>query len=250
MARTIELCADVNELAERGAERIAAAANEAVAARGCFTLCLSGGDTPAGAYARLAEAEVPWHGVHVFWGDERCIPLERPDSHYTMASRLLLSRVPIPPENVHRARGDAPNPTAAAVEYEHGLRAFFGSERPPAFDLLLLGMGEDGHVASVFPGSDGWAERERWVVEHFVIKRGERARRITLTLPVLTAAREVMFIVSGRLKADMLAAVLEGEVEVPAAEVDSAASTVRWMVDREAASCLRQNQAMTRSGPR
>ena len=106
--------------------------------------------------------------------------------------------MPIPPENIHRARGEAADPAAAAIEYEAVLRECFGHpDDVPTFDLVLLGMGEDGHVASLFPGSDGWAERERWVVDHYVVKRGERVRRLTLTMPVLTAAREVVVLVSG-----------------------------------------------------
>jgi 6-phosphogluconolactonase len=237
------ICADSEELAERSAEHIVGAAREAVAQRGAFTLCLSGGDTPAGTYALLGNElarEVPWRDVHVFWGDERCIPLERPDNHFTMATELMLSRVPIPPENVHRARGEATDPAAAATEYGELLREFFKptAGRPPEFDLVLLGMGEDGHVASLFPGSAGWRERERWVVDHHVVKRGERVRRLTLTMPVITAAREVMILVSGELKADALAATLGGAADLPARQVNSEAAVVRWFVDRDAASAL------------
>ncbi len=214
-----------------------------MASRGRFTIALSGGDTPVGTYSLLGSDlrdAMPWEAVHVFWGDERCIPLERPDNHFTMATALLLSRVPIPPENVHRAHGEAVAPASAAVEYEDELRSFFDppAGKPPRFDLVLLGMGEDGHVASLFPGSVGWRERHRWVVDHDVIKRGERVRRLTLTMPVLTAAREVMVLVSGDLKADMLAAVLRGEADVPARELNAQAPVVRWMVDRQAASAL------------
>jgi 6-phosphogluconolactonase len=237
------ICADSDELAERSAERIAGAANEAVAQRGRFTLCLSGGDTPAATYARLGSErvdEIPWRAVHVFWGDERCIPLERPDNHFTMATELMLSRVPIPPENVHRARGEAPDPAAAATEYEALLRGFFnpGDGGVPIFDLVLLGMGEDGHVASLFPGSAGWRERDRWAVDHYVIKRGERVRRLTLTMPLITAAREVMILVSGEHKADAVAGVLQGTVDLPAAQVNAEASCVRWMLDAKAAGAL------------
>ena len=214
-----------------------------MASRGRFAIALSGGDTPVGTYARLGSElrdAMPWQAVHVFWGDERCIPLERPDNHFTLATRLMLSKVAIPPENIHRARGEASDPTPAAVEYEDELRSFFAppAGELPRFDLVLLGMGEDGHVASLFPGSVGSRERDRWVVDHHVIKRGERVRRLTLTMPVLTAAREVMVLVSGDLKADMLAAVLRGEADVPARELNTDAAVVRWMVDREAASEL------------
>jgi 6-phosphogluconolactonase len=214
-----------------------------VADRGAFTIALSGGDTPRRTYTLLGSdlaESVPWDGVHVFWGDERCIPLERPENHFTLATELMLSRVPIPAGNVHRARGETSDPAAAAVEYEDALGSFFAppAGELPSFDLILLGMGEDGHVASLFPGSVGLRERERWVVDHHVIKRGERVRRLTLTMPVLTAAREVMVLVSGDLKADMLAAVLRGEADAPARELNAHAPVVRWMVDREAASAL------------
>jgi len=230
-------------LARRAAQHIVAAATAAVAARGVFTISLSGGDTPGRTYALLGSdlaESVPWNAVQVFWGDERCIPLERPDNHFTLASELMLSRVPIPDGNIHRARGEASDPSAAAAEYEGVLRHFFApaAGEPPRFDLVLLGMGEDGHVASLFPGSVGWRERERWVVDHYVIKRGERVRRLTLTMPVLTAGREVMVLVSGELKADMLVAVLRGDADVPARELNAHAPVVRWMVDREAASAL------------
>ncbi len=243
MPATVHVWEDAEELAQRSARHIAAAAKAAVAARGVFTVSLSGGDTPVRTYALLGSdlaGSVPWDAVHVFWGDERCIPLDRPDNHFTLATELMLSRVPIPAENIHRAHGEAPDPAAAATAYEGVLRSFFAPPEPgvPRLDLVLLGMGEDGHVASLFPGSDGSRERERWVVDHYVIKRRERVRRLTLTMPVLTAAREVMILVSGDLKADMLAAVLRGEADVPATELNAHAPAVTWMVDRDAASAL------------
>ena len=127
MARAVRVWGDAAQLAEESARHIAAAAVRAVEKRGTFTLCLSGGDTPGATYARLAadhRDSIPWERVHVFWGDERCIPLERPDNHFTLANELLLSRVPLPPENIHRARGEA-DPAEAAAEYESELRDFF-----------------------------------------------------------------------------------------------------------------------------
>lgn len=244
MASTIRICADPQELAERAAARIAGAARRAVAERGRFTLGLSGGDTPGPTYSRLAEQhrdDVPWQAVHVFWGDERCIPLERPDNHFTMATRLMLSQLPIPPESIHRIYAEAVDPSAAADEYEAELRRCFRTDGygPPAFDLLLLGMGEDGHVASMYPGSAGLKEDHRWVVDHYVLKRGERLRRLSLTMPVLTAAREVMILVSGDHKAEALAGVLSGEADVPARWINSQAARVVWMVTADAAVQLR-----------
>ena len=240
MARTVRVCDDAAEVAEKAAGHIAAAAVSGVEERGRFTLCLSGGDTPGTTYARLAadhRDSVPWERVHVFWGDERCIPLERPDNHFTLANELLLSHVPLPPENIHRARGEA-EPAEAAAEYESELRDFFDAQ--PRFDLVILGMGEDGHVASLFPGSPGYAERERWVVDHEVTKRGERVHRLTLTVPVLAAAREIMFLVTGELKAEMAAAILERDSDLPARQVDQTAARTLWMLDRDAAGGLRE----------
>lgn len=243
MPATIHVWEDAEELARRGARHIADAASASVAKRGVFTLSLSGGDTPVGMYTLLGSdlaESMPWESVHVFWGDERCIPLERADNHFTMATDLMLSRVPIPSQNVHRARGEAADPAAAAIEYEAELHRFFDAPAGgfPELDLILLGMGEDGHVASLFPDSAGLRERQRWVLEHFVIKRGERVRRLTLTMPVLTAAREVMVLVSGNQKADMLAAVLRGEADVPARELNAGGRNITWFVDREAAVAL------------
>jgi 6-phosphogluconolactonase len=242
LPETVCICENPVDLAHRAARHIADAATSAVSERGRFSLCLSGGDTPADTYSVLASELrdcVPWEAVHVFWGDERCIPLDRPDHHFTMAWASLLSHVPIPPENIHRPHGEATDPAAASIEYEAVLREYFGHpDGFPRFDLVLLGMGEDGHVASLFPGSDGWAERERWVVDHYVVKRGDRVRRLTLTMPVLTAARQVMVLVSGELKASMLNQVLCGEADVPARELNVSASDIRWMVDGRAAAAL------------
>ena len=246
------MCSDANALAQRSAERIVELAENSVAEHGVFTIALSGGDTPAPTY-RLLGGELgrsmPWDRVHVFWGDERCVPLARPDSHFTMATELMLSHVPIPPENIHRAHGESDDPQAAAARYETELRAFFRSPRSgfPEFDLVLLGMGEDGHIASLFPGSPGLAQRDRWVTDHYVIKRGERVRRLTLTMPVLAAARDVMVLVSGNLKAEMLGAVIQGQPDVPAAELAATAASICWMIDSEAAAVL-DPTAMTVEG--
>jgi 6-phosphogluconolactonase len=246
---TIYLCTGADELARRSAERIIELARNAVAQRGLFTIALSGGETPASTYRLLGgelARSIPWERVHVFWGDERCIPLHRPDNHFTMATELMLSHVPIPPENIHRAHGESDDTPAAAAQYEAEMRDFFGDQRTPfpEFDLVLLGMGEDGHIASLFPGSDGLAQRDRWVADHYVIKRGERVRRLTLTMPVLVAARDVMVLVSGSLKAEMLRAVIEARPDVPAAELAAKAANICWMIDREAAAAL-DRTAMT-----
>jgi 6-phosphogluconolactonase len=241
---TLGICADSEELAERSAEHIAAAAERSVNERGRFTLCLSGGDTPMATYALLGgrlSGSMPWDHVHVFWGDERCIPLDRPDNHFTMANQLMLSRVPIPASSVHRMHGEAADAERAAADYEAVLRDFFdpSSGEPPAFDLVLLGMGEDGHVASLFPGSPGLAERTRWVADHYVVKRGQRVQRLTLTMPVIAAAHDILVLVAGELKSEALAEVLEDETDLPARQLVSEARQVHWLVDRAAAGKLR-----------
>lgn len=250
MPGAICLCSDADDLARRSAERIVELAGNAVAQRGVFTIALSGGDTPAATYRLLGgelAPSIPWKRVHVFWGDERCIPLDQPDNHFTMATELMLAHVPIPHENVHRAHGESDDPPAAAAQYEAEMRAFFGCQRAPfpELDLVLLGMGEDGHIASLFPGSRGLAQRDRWVTDHYVIKRGERVRRLTLTMPVLVAARHVIVLVSGSIKAEMLGAVIQARPDVPAAELAAKAPNICWMIDRDAAAAL-DPTAMTR----
>lgn len=247
MSREVTVADDRGTLARLAAAHIAQAAVQAVADRGVFTVCLSGGETPKATYELLAgEAgrHVPWDRVHVFWGDERCVPLERPDNHYTMVRELVLSHVPIPQENVHRIRAEIGDTALAAEQYERMLRSFFGSR--PDFDILLLGMGDDGHTASLYPGSPGCTERVRWVVAHDVVKKGECLRRVTLTVPALVAAREVLFLVAGLDKAEALAAVLADGADVPARWVEAKALNVRWMVDREAASLLDERAVISR----
>jgi 6-phosphogluconolactonase len=254
MTTTLCICADTEDLAERSARHIAESAAAAVATRGQFTISLSGGETPIPTYValggRLAD-QMPWSHVHVFWGDERCIPLDRPDNHFTLASGPMLSRVRIPADQVHRIRAEAEDPAAAAQSYERELKKFFAASGDgwPVFDLVVLGMGEDGHVASLFPGSPGLAERKRWVVDHHVVKRGERVRRVTLTMPVLTAAREVLLLVAGDIKAGMIAAVLNGEADVPAHEVNARAASVVWMVDPAAAAELKAERTADERSP-
>ncbi len=207
-------------------------------ASGRFAVALAGGSTPRALYALLADPRapyreaLPWARTHVFFGDERTVPPDHPESNYGTAREALLARVPIPPENVHRIRGEE-DPVAAARSYEDDLRAFFG--RPPRFDLVLLGLGADGHTASLFPGSPA-LEEPRLVAAPFVPALG--ARRITLTLPALDAASRVVFLVSGATKAPAVALILSGgpgSEALPAARVRPLDGTVLWLVDRAAA---------------
>lgn len=224
------------------AERFAGAARAAVEARGRFAAALAGGSTPRGLYALLAEepfrAGVPWGAVHLFWGDERCVPPGHPRSNFRMAREALLSRVPLPPENVHRVRGELP-PARAAEEYGRELRAFFGAEGP-RFDLLHLGVGGDAHTASLFPFSPALRERERWAVP--TLHPGSGEPRVTLTVPVLNAARRVELLATGTEKAEVVRAVVRGALDpfrLPAQLVRPREGEAHWVLDRAAAERIR-----------
>ena len=224
-------------LAESFAERAA----EAVRARGRFSVALTGGSGPVEAYRMLAEeplrSRVPWEGVHLFWGDERCVPPGHARSNFGMADAAFVSRVPIPPENVHRMHGELP-PERGAAEYAEELAAFFGAGGP-RFDLVHLGVGPDGHVASLFPFSGPLRERGRTVATALHRPLGEP--RLTLTLPVLNAARRVELPVHGADKADIVSMVLRGPPDpfrIPAQFVRPAEGEMVWMVDAAAAGRL------------
>lgn len=227
-------------LAEGAAEELAGLAAKAIAQRGKFRLALSGGSTPRLLYERLAQApyleQIDWAKVEIFFGDERCVPPDHPDSNFRMANESLLRRVSIPQEQIHRIKGEI-EPVLAAREYEAELKAAFGSTQP-AFDLLLLGLGEDGHTASLFPGSTALSHKKHWVtaVEHHR-PPPPLVTRISLTLPALNAAREVWFLVSGAGKANILRRVLEPEGEtdlLPAQQLQPVSGEVVFLADQAA----------------
>ena len=235
----IRIYPDTDHLARAAAEGFVALAAEAVAARGQFSVALAGGSTPRAAYALLAAEEVDWSRVHVFWGDERCVPPDHPDSNYRLAREALLDHVSLPAGNVHRMRGEM-EPEAAAQAYAAELRAFFGTQWP-SFDLVLLGMGNDGHIASLFPGSAALRETARPVVAVTVEYQDRPAHRVTLTLPAINAARQVLFLVTGAAKAETLWAVLEGPAErFPAQLIRPTSEQLTWLVDTTAASRLKR----------
>jgi 6-phosphogluconolactonase len=214
----------------------AAAVGELLAeqARAGGSIVLTGGSTPAAAYRHAAELQPDWSDVTLWWGDERCVPPDDADSNYHMAYETLLSRVPIPPRNVHRVPTEIGAPVAVAAHYERELRGHFGLEVEdvPVFDLLLLGMGPDGHTASLFPGGPAVDETRRLVVPSEIAYMPHS--RVTFTLPVLNAARAVAFLVTGRDKAPALAKALAGDPSVPAGRVRPAGE-LRWYLDRAAA---------------
>jgi len=230
------------EVAAAAARRFVELARESVAARGVFAVALAGGTTPRRTYELLAgdelRAQVSWPDVHVFFGDERQVPPDHAESNYRMALESLLSRVPVPAENVHRieGRGDA---AANASLYEDELRGFFGDADWPRFDLVLLGMGDDGHTASLFPSTLALAERRAWVATNWVGKLD--AWRVTLTAPAINAARRVVFLVSGASKSAPLREVLRGgrgAAPLPAQLIRPADGALEWLVDKAAAAGL------------
>lgn len=205
----VEILEDVASLQAHALGEVLRALREAVAARGRAILALSGGSTPKGLYQRLAqERSLPWDRVHLFFGDERSVPPDHPDSNYRMAKEALIDPLiaagALPAQNVHRVEAELPAAQAAS-RYEMVLKAFLGPDLP-VFDLILLGMGPDGHTASLFPHTAGLEERARWVIANPVPQLS--TERITFTYPVLDAAREVTFLVSGAQKAEPLAQVL------------------------------------------
>ena len=234
---------DVSALMRGVADEIAALAASASAERGRFTWALSGGSTPRDLYRLLASDgyrdRMPWNAIHFFWGDERHVPPDHPDSNFHMTREAMLDAVPVPPGNVHRVPAEEPDASRAAAEYESTLRSFFGLAQGewPRFDLILLGLGKDGHTASLFPGGDAVNERERLVVAPWV--EAQQTFRVTLTPPVLNHARRSMFLVSGEEKAEALRAVLEGPREPERYPAQIVEGNRLWMVDRSAARLLK-----------
>jgi 6-phosphogluconolactonase len=232
-----------SELMRATAEEIALAAHQAVGRRGRFTWALAGGSTPRSVYELLASdfyrERMPWSAIHLFWGDERHVPPDHPDSNFRMTREAMLGAVPVPPENVHRIPAEEPDPERAAAEYEATLRSFFQVSHGdwPVFDLVLLGLGKEGHTASLFPGSPVIAERERLVAAPWV--EAQKTFRVTLTPPVLNHARRAMFLAVGEEKAEALHAVIEGAREPALYPAQIVEGNVLWMVDRAAARLLK-----------
>lgn len=231
----IEVLADPPALARRVAEWMTATAS---AARGCARVALSGGSTPRALYSLLASEEFrdrfPWRRVSWFWGDERFVPPDHPDSNYRMAREAMLAKVPVPPENIHPIPTDG-KPEDAARRYERILQEAYGAPTlnpsRPLFDIVLLGMGPDGHTASLLPGDKLLDERERWVA---AVAHGRPEVRITLTYPAIESSRHIAFLVEGRAKAAMLGSIRAGGSQVPAARVRPVGELI-WFADRTAA---------------
>ncbi len=232
------------DLFQAAAEEFIRAANDAVAQRKRFAVALSGGSTPRSLYTLLAanaSPSLPWDRMFFFFGDERHVPPDHPESNYRMANEALFSKTPIPAANIFRVAGENPDASAAAGEYEKNIRDFFSAPAGefPRFDLILLGLGPDGHTASLFPETQALQEKSRLVAANWVEKF--KTSRITFTLPLLNAAHRLSFLVSGTDKAPALHEVLEGKApgeEYPAKLVQPGAGQLIWFVDRAAASEL------------
>ena len=227
----------LEELSAAAAGAFAEAARRAVRERGRFSAALAGGGTPRTLYRSLAAGfrdSIPWSGVHLFWSDERFVPPEDPDSNYRMVRDSLLELVPVPEGNVHRPETELGDPDDCARRYEDALRSFFDPE-PPRFDWMLLGLGEDGHVASLFPGAEALEERRRLILAVRDSPKPPRVR-LTMTLPLINQSREIHFLVSGRGKHGILFDVLRGsENGLPARRVEPGKGSLHWWLDRAAA---------------
>jgi 6-phosphogluconolactonase len=239
------VCETPAEAARAGAARVTTWLSAAVSARKRATVALAGGRTPEALYRLLAEIpyreRIDWDRVEIFWGDERCVPPDHPDSNYRMVREALLAHVPIPDANIHRMRGELADPVASAHEYEEVLRQACRVEVDtlPRLDVCLLGLGSDGHTASLFPGSPAIREQQRWVMAGWVEKLG--AWRLTLAPRVINNARHVLFLATGAEKAETVGVVLEGPVvpdRLPAQIVRPAYGQLEWLLDRDAAGRL------------
>jgi len=239
----VHVLRDLEAISHKAANIFVSLFESSAAAQGKFTVALAGGSTPKRLYALLSSRrfrhKVDWPHVHFFWGDERCVPKEDPESNFKSAYDLLLSKVPVPAENIHRMKGEK-DPAQGARDYEEDLRKFFGTRGWPALDLIILGMGEDGHTASLFPASKSLAEKLRLVVPIYMKKH--KIHRITLTLPVLNHAAQILFLVAGHAKADVLQKVLQGGREkerYPAGLIHPGPAHILWLIDRETARKLK-----------
>jgi 6-phosphogluconolactonase len=240
----IQVYDDDEALSQAAATFFMETARQAVQDRGRFAVALSGGDTPRRAYELLAQAplrdQVPWDKTHIFLGDERCVSSDNDLSNEHMAREALLNKVPLPAQQIHSLYTFG-SPRDAALRYETVLREFFANE-PPRFDLILLGLGENGHTASLFPNSSALEERKCWVREVYL--PDQQIARVTLTAPLINQARKIIFIVSGAAKAEVLQEVIEGPADptrLPAQLIAPADGEVCWMVDKAVASKLQRS---------
>lgn len=237
------LCRDLPELSRKAANEFIRLANQSVKANDRFIVALSGGSTPKNFYSLLATpefTEIPWPKIYFFWSDERCVPPDHPESNYRMVRETLLSKIKVPEQNVHRMKGED-RPELAAMTYQRTIQEFFrlAEGEFPRFDLILLGLGADGHTASLFPGSPALRETQRLVAA--VVTDFPPPNRLTLTLPVINNAAHIIFLVAGSDKASALRDTVRAKndaIDVPARLIQLREGNLIWLVDQSAARLL------------
>ncbi len=234
MSAWLQVYPDAWSLANGAAEAITTGLSAAVARAGNASIALSGGSTPGSVYEHLAKKDIAWDKVDVFWGDERCVPADSPASNFLMAQKTLLEKVRIPEKNIHRVMTEL-SPENAAREYELEMKRHFQSDAP-AFDIVLLGLGDDGHTASLFPDTSALTVKQRLAINVFVPRLG--SHRVTITLPAINAARKVMFLVSGEPKAAIVREIVERRPGTYPAELVRPSESPAWFLDAPAASLL------------
>lgn len=242
-AKNVSVFENYQELVNATAELFIKLGNEAIKERGKYVVSLSGGNSPKGFYSRLAEKEVAarldWSKVIVFFGDERTVPYTSDESNQRMITEHLLSKVPLSRENVFALSDPDMDPKATAIDYERQMHEFFklSGDELPQFDFMLLGLGDDGHTASLFPGSPALAETQRWFIENKVEKLN--TVRLTTTYPVINNSRNIIFLANGKSKAGVLKEVLTGpEGKYPSQNVKAESGKMYWYLDKEIASEL------------
>lgn len=240
----LKIYKDLEELSQAAANILLEAAQSATKTGGKFSLVLSGGNTPRRLYELMAEEpyrdQMPWSTTHVFWGDERCVPTDDERNNAHMARQILLDRVPIPEEQIYTIASTLP-PVKAAEEYQNTLEAYFGG-KSPAFDFVLLGLGENGHTASLFPETAVLDEKRRWVSEVYVPNL--QMWRVTLTAPILNQAKKIVFLVEGASKALVLNQVVNGArrpKQLPAQLIHPDQGKLLWLADQAAASLMQKD---------
>jgi 6-phosphogluconolactonase len=242
----LQTFADAEAVSQAAAKEFARSATESIVARNKFTVALSGGSTPKRLYQILADApfrdQIDWSHIELFWGDERSVPPDHADSNYRMANEAMLSRLPFPAERIHRVPADRQDRDKAAADYQQEIAKVFGVDaagEPPVFDLVLLGMGPDAHTASLFPGSTALGETKKWVVPNWVEKF--KTWRLTMTRPMINKARQVLFLVAGKDKAEPLLHVFTGPSNpslYPSQLICPTAGQLSWYCDVAALSEL------------
>lgn len=238
---------DYETLCSQVVESILFLSKERCKESGFFYLVLSGGTTPKGVYSRMADTNFEWDKIHFFWGDERWVPQDHPQSNYKLVWDALFSKVDVPKKNIHPILTDQSTPEKSAQLYEQELDSFFKnhSQEKPRFDLILLGVGKDGHTASLFPESQALNEKRQWVVS--VEKKETQEKRVTLTYPLLNQALNIYFLVHGKEKAEIVKEILEskkGQNLFPVQIISPTNGTLKWFLDEEAAALLKRKDTL------